>query len=161
MVGRTPSIRFVGKEDHVSDRFGEKLSEGFVGDVLRRLFDGHRLRPPFAMLAPETRGGETCYALFIEGSQIPPAMSAELDEVLSENPHYRYCRDLGQLAPARVTPLRCGGYAAYVAECRRRGQRVGDVKASPLNVHDGWDKVFADAAAAPAPAPVSFDRPLR
>jgi len=147
MVGRTPSVRFVGKEDHVSDRFGEKLSEGFVGDVLRRLFDRHRLRPPFAMLAPETRGGETGYALFIEGSELPPALSAELDEALAENPHYRYCRDLAQLAPARVVRVRCDGYAAYVAECRRRGQRLGDVKASPLSVHDGWGKLFDNAAA--------------
>jgi hypothetical protein len=154
VVGRTPSVRFVGKEDHVSDRFGEKLSEGFVGDVLRRLFDRYRLRPPFAMLAPETRGERTGYALFVEGSEFPATLAAELDHALAENPHYRYCRDLGQLAPAQVTPLRCDGYAAYVGECRRRGQRLGDVKASPLSVHDGWDKVFADATAVPAPAPV-------
>jgi hypothetical protein len=142
-VGRTPSVRFVGKEDHVSDLFGEKLSEGFVGAAIRRLFDRRGLRPRFALLAPESDGSQTRYALFLELPDAPADLAAELDEALSQNPHYQYCRALGQLAPPRVAPLRCDGYAAYAAECHRRGRCLGDIKASPLSRHDGWADVFA------------------
>ena len=37
-VGRTPSIRFIGKVASVSDRMGEKLTDGFVAQVLAALF---------------------------------------------------------------------------------------------------------------------------
>jgi hypothetical protein len=147
-AGRTPSVRFAGKEDHVSDVFGEKLSEGFVGAALRCIFSHYNFHPLFAMLAPEPPGRPTGYALFLQpgpGEAVPPTLAAELDEALAANPHYRYCRDLGQLAAARVCALRRGGYAAYVAECQRRGQRLGDVKASPLSRHAGWASVFTRA----------------
>jgi hypothetical protein len=157
-VGRTPSIRFLGKEDHVSDRFGEKLSEGFVAGVLRRLFDRHGLRPRFALLAPETGAAGTSYVLFVEHPAPPATLAAELDEALAENPHYRYCRELRQLSPARVAPLRCDGYAAYADECTRRGQRLGDIKASALSARDGWAGVFTRAAG--AASCISDDRPL-
>jgi hypothetical protein len=100
------------------------------------------------MLAPEPAGGRDGYALFIQpgaGEGIPPGLAPALDHALAANPHYRYCRDLGQLAPVRVCVMRRNGYAAYVAECRRRGQRLGDVKASPLSRHAGWAAVFARA----------------
>lgn len=148
-IGKTPSVRFLGKEDHVSDLFGEKLSEGFVGEVLRRVLGRRHIAPRFAMLAPETAGERTGYVLFLELPD-PPAdlgagLAAELDETLSENPHYRYSRDLAQLSPPRVVRLSCDGYAAYVAEGQRRGRRLGDIKASPLSRHEGWAEVFARA----------------
>ena len=49
---KTPCLKFIGKEGHISDRFGEKLSDSFVGECLRgdlRIFWG--LAPIFAMLA--------------------------------------------------------------------------------------------------------------
>ena len=148
-VGRTPSVRFVGKEDHVSDLFGEKLSEGFVGELLRHLFARHGLAPRFAMLGPETDPGPAAYVLFLDVSGNVASSSGmlarDLDVALCANPHYRYCRDLGQLAPARVHAVPRDGYAAYVAECRRRGQRLGDVKAMPLSRHTGWSAVFGPA----------------
>ena len=35
-----PRIRFVGKADHISDWFGEKLEERFVANALENLFAG-------------------------------------------------------------------------------------------------------------------------
>ena len=71
-------------------------------------------------------------------------------EALGANPHYRYCRALGKLGAARVHVLRCNAYAAFVGQCQRRGQRLGDVKASPLSRHTGWADVFARAGCGPA-----------
>ena len=154
-VGRTPSIRFVGKEDHVSDLFGEKLSEGFVGQALRELFGRHRMAPRFAMLAPEPAPGPA-YVLFMEASagaaSSGDTLAQDLDAALCANPHYRYCRDLGQLGAARVHAVPSNAYAAYVAECRRRGQRLGDVKAMPLSRHTGWSSVFNSATGRASPA---------
>ena len=39
-VHHTPSLRFLGRDDRVSDLFGEKLSDGFVAGVLEQLFTG-------------------------------------------------------------------------------------------------------------------------
>ena len=40
-VYRTPSVQFVGRDDKVSDLFGEKLSDGFVAGVIDQLFEGN------------------------------------------------------------------------------------------------------------------------
>ena len=141
-----PSLRFLGKEDKVCDLFGEKLSEGFAADVLRRLFERFRLTPRFAMLAPDHAAGgpdATSYTLFLEADDAPPAtMGAALDDLLGENPHYRYCRTLSQLAASRVFLIRGNGYAAMVAHGQRNGQRIGNIKPSPLSNMTGWADVF-------------------
>src|SRR4029079_15282110 len=51
-VHATPSLRFIGKDDRISDRCGEKLSDGFVANALTALF-ARRAPPRFAMLAAE------------------------------------------------------------------------------------------------------------
>ncbi len=131
-LNATPSLRFLGKEDHVSDLRGEKLSEGFVALAQRDVFARHGLSPAFALLAP----AEACdrYALFIESDQnLPDRLAVDLDEALQENPHYRYCRDLGQLAPVDAVRIPEGGYRRYVERCRALGQRIGDIKATALS----------------------------
>lgn len=148
-VERTPSLAFVGKDDRVSDRRGEKLSDGFVARVFDRLFAAPRLRPRFAMLAPEERGSGVCYTLFIEEG--PPKgghdedaarLAAMLEAGLRSNPHYAWCVDIGQLRPARVVRVRPGADRAYVDFCVAQGQRIGDVK--PVSLHPGteWGRVL-------------------
>ena len=78
-VHETPSLRFLGKDDRVSDLFGEKLSDGFVARVLQQLFTGPP--PRFAILAPDRSPAGTTYTLFVEsdGSTepiFPPGSSA-------------------------------------------------------------------------------------
>ncbi len=130
---KTPSLIFVGREGGISDRFGEKLSEGFVASVLRDLFGRHGLRPAFALLAPNTDGSRWWYSLFVELPQSPPdTLAEELERALRENPHYRYCVDLGQLEPATVCPTPPNAFERYVDDLARRGRRPGDIKPSPL-----------------------------
>ncbi|HXF62398.1 MAG TPA: GH3 auxin-responsive promoter family protein, partial [Caldilineaceae bacterium] len=102
-VAATPCIRFVGKGDRISDRFGEKLTEPFVAACLRELFERVGLAPAFALLAPEDAAGAPAYALFVELKMpLPPGLATDLDEALRRNFHYDYCRRLGQLGPAQV-----------------------------------------------------------
>jgi GH3 auxin-responsive promoter len=134
----TPSIEFMGRSDGVSDRFGEKLSDGFVAGVLAELFAG-RPAPRFAMLAPEVTDGGVAYTLLVDAAgSLPGALARKLESALRRNPHYAWCVDLGQLKPARVVSVGPHADRAYLAACVRRGQRLGDVKPVALHKDSGW-----------------------
>jgi GH3 auxin-responsive promoter len=103
-----PLIRFVGKEALVSDHFGEKLNEHHVRQTLEMLFAKYQLAPTFILLSCEIYAEGSAYTLFIEGAAVPNAFAHELDEKLRENPHYDYCRRLGQLGIVCVQPIHKG-----------------------------------------------------
>lgn len=143
-VGRTPSLRFLGKEDHVSDLRGEKLHECFVADVMRRVLEEARVDSRFALLAPDDDGPRPVYTLYIECDADPPeALASHLEERLEANPHYRSCVSLGQLAPVRMFRIAGGGFRAYVERCRESGQRLGQIKPLSLSARTGWSESFA------------------
>jgi hypothetical protein len=137
-IGRTPSVRFVGRAGIVSDLRGEKLTDAFVARAidaaLRAAGTG---RPAFAMLAPDGGG----YGLFMS-APAPPALADALDDALATNPHYRYCRHLGQLAAPRVVAVGPHAYQRYCDRLALRGIRVGDVKPVALSREDGWRAWF-------------------
>lgn len=142
-ANQTPCIRFVGKTDRISDRFGEKLHEQFVASALARIFSERCLSPRFAMLAPDD--GDRCfrYTLYLE---LPPGQRADnlhhnLDQALSQNFHYAYCRKLGQLAEPHIA-LVVGGADAYLRACQQRGQKLGNIKPALLDKATGWDRWF-------------------
>jgi hypothetical protein len=140
-VEATPSLRFLGKEDRVSDLRGEKLSEGFVAGCQRDVFRQHGLTPSFSLLAPADDSGR--YLLFVESSgPLPESLAVDLDRSLQRNPHYRYCRDLGQLASPQVVPVAGGGYLRYLQRCRTLGQRAGDIKPCALDPLSGWAEIL-------------------
>ena len=146
-VGRTPSLRFLGKEGHVSDLRGEKLDEAFVSGALERAFRRLGLTPRFALLAPAD-GALTGYALFVQvEDELPADLSSVVDDELSANPQYRLCRDLGQLAPVRVVTLSGDAASVYLDHRRAQGQRLGDVKPLALSPEPGWSQRFASLAA--------------
>ncbi|MCM2358683.1 MAG: GH3 auxin-responsive promoter family protein [Geobacteraceae bacterium] len=140
-----PLFRFVGKEEHISDRFGEKLHEGHVHGVLRRAAARSGLSPRFAMLAFEERP-RSAYVFFVEEPGADDnrlaRLGTEIDELLRENFHYHYCRDLGQLAPVRVFRIARDGREDYLRACCSHGQRLGDVKPLALHRRSGWSEVF-------------------
>jgi hypothetical protein len=148
-IGETPSIEFVGRGDRVSDRFGEKLSDGFVTAVLAEIFARGPV-PRFAMLAPEAIGDGVAYTLLVEpDGALGVDLARLLERALRRNPHYAWCVDIGQLRPARV--VRVGPHAdrAYLDVCVSRGQRLGDVK--PVSLHDqsGWEQALGGAHSRP------------
>jgi hypothetical protein len=133
-----PLLRFVGREQHISDHYGEKLNELFVRERLDATLREHGITARFAMLAYEDHS----YTLFIE-SDAPSvtilAATRTLDNVLRENIHYDYCRRLDQLGD--LTPFRISGNASatYLA---RAGQRLGDVKLTALDSRRNWSSRF-------------------
>lgn len=142
-VGRTPSVRFLGKEGHVSDLVGEKLREDFVAGALARTFEGLSLEPRFALLAPRTDAERLRYALYLEcDAPVPPTVPLRLERHLEEHGDYRYAVALGQLAPVEVIAIRGDGLAAYLRRCQELGQRLGNIKPLALSSRPGWSEVF-------------------
>ena len=157
-VQRTPSLKFLGKEDCVSDLYGEKLNETFVAGALHEVCERLGVAPRCALVAPDLSGVPQAYTLYLETDAEPPAaLSPLLDEYLACNPHYGYCRKLGQLAPVRLFHVTGPMFSLYLNRCRDLGQRLGDVKPVALSTRAGWSDVFpghyhAASAAVPVPA---------
>lgn len=129
-MGCIPVIKFIGKQDNVSDLFGEKLNELFVKTVLNSL----GVNKGFIMLAPESDR----YVLYQDSERVPEG----IDNALRENFHYDYCRKLGQLKELKIFHLKGNPKQEYLEESVRRGQRLGDIKPVVLHLQGGWDKVF-------------------
>jgi hypothetical protein len=143
-MGATPSLRFLGKEDHVSDRCGEKLTAAHVGQAVEGLLHDAGIEATFSMLAPDEHRRPVGYSLYLEtAAQLPPDLASRLDRLLAENPHYDYCLRLGQLAPAQVFQVRGDAQRAYLDAIVRRGGRLGEIKPSPLSNLGGWSRIFA------------------
>jgi len=142
-VSRTPSIRFVGKEDRISDLCGEKLSEGFVASALAFAFGGDDRMPEFAMLAPEQSDAGARYLLFVDaGASLPEELEQRVERELCANPHYDWARKLGQLAAVEVVVVGEGAHRTVAEEPARRGPLLGAVKASFLGAREGWREVL-------------------
>lgn len=141
-LGRTPSMRFIGKEGSISDICGEKITEGFAADVLRSLCDRLEIDARFVMLAPHCEQVPASYVFFIEAATLPGRLADLLDDALCANPHYRYCRMLGQLAAASVFNVREDGYGAYARRLSASGQRLGNIKPCALSALTDWHRVF-------------------
>lgn len=137
---KTPTLEFLGRGQNTSDRFGEKLTEAFATEVLRELF--RKTPPRFALLAPDQDNNKGWrYTLYIEG-ETQPGWPEALDHALRQNPHYAYCRDLGQLLPPALFRIERGAYGAFIRQQAVKGARVGDIKPTSLIYSTGWSNVF-------------------
>jgi hypothetical protein len=140
----TPTLRFLGKQGHVSDLCGEKLDERFVAEALAELFRSVGLAPRFALLAPDDDGRRPGYTLYLESAGgVPDELAAALEAALSGHGDYRYAAALGQLHPARIFRIASDGLAAYLRRCQEHGQRLGDIKPLALSSRSGWSRVFS------------------
>lgn len=141
-----PLLRFVGKGAAISDWFGEKVHERHVQQTLDRLLDAHDLHPAFVMVACDEANHPPAYTLFIEAPTMPAAalapLAPALEQALLDNFHYRYCRELGQLGPARLFRITGGALKSYQQACQRHGQRAGDIKPVALHRLGGWSRAF-------------------
>ena len=170
-LGATPTLRFLGRADAVSDLRGEKLNDlhvaAAIGAALEAVGEaspGSRIR--FAMLAPDDDPIAPRYDLLIEPHPSPSgdaawlasvqdAIAARLDASLGENPHYALCRKLGQLAAPRVVAIREGAERRVLSERARRGQRLGDIKPTALAREPGWRSLLCEGEPPPRDRPTT------
>jgi hypothetical protein len=140
-IGRTPSLRFLGRGGNVSDLFGEKLSEEFVTRAIQDTLANCEKEPSFVMLAPEEDAVGYRYTIYFEGS--PPTNFTEaLDRALRQNPHYAYCRDLGELQSIGLFVIAGRGYEKYANRQMALGMRLGDIKPTMFSRISGWSNIF-------------------
>ncbi|HVU27009.1 MAG TPA: GH3 auxin-responsive promoter family protein [Verrucomicrobiae bacterium] len=140
LVGKTPSLRFLGRAGNVSDRCGEKLSEAFATQVIQKTIGG-KSSIRFALLAPHEEGLDCRYILYIEGD-IENGIAERLDNSLCENPHYAWCRKAGQLQPPSIFKIKNNGYESFVARELSRERRLGEIKPTFFSKENDWSKHF-------------------
>jgi hypothetical protein len=143
--GQIPSLRFLGKNDNVSDYFGEKLSESFAANALKEAFLTHGLQPGFAMLAIDDLDNRPAYKLYLDcRGDIPATLAEKLDVELRKNPHYDLCLRLGQLEGACIVPVSGDAFDRYTRRLAGRGIRLGDIKPTALSRLSNWRKFLLD-----------------
>ena len=127
-VGKTPTIRFVGRNNRFSDLVGEKLNESFVREILATLpIEDATFRTLMPVRAPCDH-----YVLVLDAyGGDAQVLNDALEDGLSKAYHYRHARALGQLTPARAVILKAPEEAMN-AYHTRAGRRLGDMKQSYL-----------------------------
>ncbi|MEW5739821.1 MAG: GH3 auxin-responsive promoter family protein [Myxococcota bacterium] len=140
---RAPLLRFEGRLDHTGDIRGEKLHAARAEAAVQEACAGEDVR--FAFLAPTLVLEPPRYVLFLEADgpdEVLRRIAARVEQRLEEDLHYRYCRDLGQLAPVEAKRT-TNGQRRWLDEQLRRGLRLGDVKATGFDPRPEWDDVFS------------------
>lgn len=127
-----PLVVFKGKNDKISDRFGEKLHEAFVREVVEKVVPN----ADFYMMAIQ---GDY-YVLYIKADKLPS--SSQIDEGLRESFHYDYCRKLGQLKELKLFVLTGDPKKEYIEGCLSAGQKLGDIKPTYLSTREDWHRFF-------------------
>ncbi len=150
-----PLLKFVGKADKTVDFHGEKLNELFVNEIMDELSsipnyeENLHLSQRFCLLAYENGG----YVLYL-GSEVPNVNSSSmdtdilinlehtLDKLLCESYHYKLCRDLKQLNPAKVYLVYGDAKQQYINYYLEKGKKLGDIKPELLSKHSDWSSAF-------------------
>ena len=140
-LGNTPSLRFVGRSQNISDRYGEKLSEGFVARCIQETMTDLAIRPRFVLLAPDEDYLGCRYTLYVEG-EIHRDLASRLETILCKNPQYDWCRKLGQLNPVSLFQIKSGGYDVFVGRELLQGKRLGEIKPCSISTQTGWSHYF-------------------
>lgn len=124
-----PVIEFIGRDNNVSDFFGEKISENFVNNIFAQIFP---VGYDFAVLSFKNNH----YVLYTEQQ----CEAKILEEFLQKNYHYRNCIEIGQLKPCRVYLVQ-NGLEKYNAYYLKKGIKQGDIKLKSLdnNICDIFD----------------------
>jgi len=136
-----PILKFSGRDDGVSDLRGEKLSPAFVQACLDTSLAVSEVSVCFAMLAP-LHQSPAGYVLYVESSSNPRDLGLLMESELRANPHYEYCRSLGQLRELMVYWVRRNAHQTYLNRCVEMGQRAGGVKPTCLHHSGGWEDFF-------------------
>ncbi len=148
-----PLLKFVGRGTVGSDLVGEKLHEDHVRRAVREGCRELGMEPRFVLVVPMIEPHPGYRALLVcdfrsdfqaSQSSIESRLATSIERGLLENSQYRYATQLGQLRPLDVRLLKAsaeGAWSAYEAECRRRGQKSGDIKPTTLVQGTDWHRL--------------------
>ena len=127
-INTLPILRFQGRVGVVSDMVGEKLTEEFVSNSLKKI-EG------FCMLIAQNRPN---YALVIDENSKQKNIKKIVEKNLSKNPQYAYARKLNQLYDLEVIRVK-KPMKKFIEYKVKNGSRVGDIKIPSLYL-ENWLK---------------------
>ena len=153
-IQQCPLVRFVGRGDVGSDLVGEKLHEEHVRKAVLHGCHATGIEPSFAMVIPVTEPSPGYRAVLVcerwrdiatESRTAETALARAVERGLCDNSQYQYAVGLGQLRPLEVwlldaTPEQV--WSEYEEECRRRGQKSGDIKPATIARGTDWEDRF-------------------
>lgn len=147
-LAECPLVRFVEKDDLVSDWFGEKISEAHAARAARAACGAAGVAPAFTLVSCEQIADGRAYTLFAESPPVAARRERVAAEVLEAdlrgNFHYDYCRGLGQLAPARFVTVPHGAADRFDRHRAGSGRRLGDLKPAVLYPPGGVSAILLD-----------------
>ncbi|MEJ2111760.1 MAG: GH3 auxin-responsive promoter family protein [Acidobacteriota bacterium] len=145
---QAPRLKFIERENLVSDMVGEKLNgkhvELSIGNVEKAL----DLRFRFAMLAPLEEHGDARYVFYMqltEGSDPNfQSISKAMETELARNYYYQNARELSQLQHLKVFNIdnKQDAHIVYRQHYLGRGAKSGEIKFSALSVDRTWTGEF-------------------
>ena len=126
--------------------FGEKLSDGFVSDVVNQVLQESGLSSHFCLVAPEQTNGTYRYFLYLniqdQDSINLKLLGDRLDLQLRKNYHYDYCRQLGQLKGTKIKMVSDRAMKYFVEAKHQKGTKLGDIKTKILTKSMGWSDIL-------------------
>jgi hypothetical protein len=159
-IRQCPLLQFTGRAGVQSDLVGEKLHEQHVRDAIARSCESLRLEPAFAILIPvhaevsDLHTAPSYRAILVirnlkstaaELETVERQLAEKIEQQLRDNSQYRYAIGLGQLRKLDAWILPTSpeqAWSVYESECRRRGQKSGDIKPTVIARGTGWNSVF-------------------
>lgn len=142
---KLPQFSFLHKRDFVADIRGEKVHLRQVLEIRERVISkwpGIR----FFMVAPTISEKRAFYSCFIFAYNSDELQCRELralvDILLSNNFHYEYARQLGQLEEPRVYLLEYDPVEDIMNHIESTGVKRGDIKPMPLSTLTNWHEVL-------------------
>lgn len=147
-MSKTPRLRFLGRDNKVSDLTGEKLHETFVRKAVEEACRMFAVELEFFFVAPETSRGNRRYVLFAcaKSKCDSERLAQTVEERLQESLHYRYSRETGQLGQLDLVLVTPAAKHLYVQR-RAGGGGGGGVKWNSLETETGWIETLRDATA--------------
>lgn len=96
-----PRLRFLGRQQTVSDMVGEKLHEAQVNTAITEGVKKYALAHKGIFLYAVQQGYKAAYKVLIayDSEQTAMDFTRDLEQHFCQNPYYRQARDLGQLLP--------------------------------------------------------------
>jgi hypothetical protein len=139
----TPTLKFLGKSNMVCDVTGEKLNETHVSSVLERLRKEFCLKSMVTFISPFLAEAVPTYVLFVEYiddmmvTSTNSSIVTRLDELLSENYHYKNSRALLQLGIPEVFVMKPEAVGLFL-NFKSIHSKQGSIKVSSLDFKQDW-----------------------
>ena len=143
----TPALKFLGKSDIVCDITGEKLNETHVSSVIERIRKEFCMNSVVTFISPLLADATPNYIMFVEDidmmivARTYSAIVNRLDELLSENYHYKNSRILLQLRIPEIFVMKPEAVQSFL-NYKSIHSKQGSIKFSSLDFKQDWTAIL-------------------